>query len=994
MVYFLATKMLREQGAGPTLLISPLLSLIRNQLEAAQRIGLTAATINSTTNKRDREKIGDKFVSNKVDVLLISPERLGNERFHQNILANNNIGLFVIDEAHCISDWGHDFRPDYRRILRVLQAMPSNVPVLATTATANDRVVKDVKDQLGKNIIVQRGLLVRESLKLQNINMPSREDRMAWLAKIVPTLSGSGIIYTLTKPDAESLAGWLRINSIDAKAYHAGISAGQDGGSVKEELEQQLLKNEIKVLVATVALGMGFDKPDLKFVIHFQRPASVVHYYQQVGRAGRNGKEAYGILLCGEEDDRIADYFIHNAFPPQQHISKILRVLDESDNGLSVSAMQRVLSLPKEQIEKTIKFLDIESPSPIVEIDSKWQVTAAAASYRVNQKYVDAIINIRKAEQQQMRDYMGYDGCLMAFLQDALDDPSPKACGQCRNCRPDLRLDETYDNELANRAGMFLHRNYQRLKPRKEWPVENKFIRSPLSDGILTEDTKAIFLLCGVFGIARSEKPLSLKEYNKLVNWLMRVGMRPKDLLQEEVTDEASMGSGIDKQRLEMLLDRGTELAFAIEEWQRNGIWIISRSDDDYPKRYKEHLKKESPPLLFGVGNRSLLSGGGLSIVGSHDGQIGKNFTREVAKLCAYNGMPVVSRGVWCVDQIAMDTALEAGGVTIGILAENLLKKSAERNYPQAIADGRLLLLSPYHPNASFHVGTDMARNKLIYAMSDYSLIVSADYKKGGTWAGVTEELKRENSRPVFVRIANNVPEGNTELLKLGAAPCPALTNNFLQQLHHDLANRAGVSTRRRNYQLLEPRNEWPNGYRFIQSPLSEGKIPPDQLAKQGFALSLWKDKGWWKLVYDGKYKTEQFADVLVAACVEMLQEWPPYPAPQWVTCIPSLKRPKLVADFAEKLADKLGLPFVACIQKIRANAYTDQKFIKKRHEQVKNLDGVFTITDKCRDEACLLVDDITASGWTFTVASALLRRAGCSAVYPMALALTSPRRD
>ena len=293
MVYFLATKLLRQQGTGPTLLISPLLSLMRNQLEAADRIGVTGRTINSTNNE-EWEQIQNELASNQVDVLLISPERLANDDFRQNVLANmaNNIGLFVIDEAHCISDWGHDFRPDYRRIVRVLQAIPSNVPVLATTATANNRVVNDVKSQLGQNIILQRGSLVRKSLKLQNINMPSPAARMAWLAQIIPTLPGSGIIYTLTQRDAERVAEWLRINSINAKAYHAGISERGDGSSVKEELEQQLLNNEIKVLVATVALGMGFDKPDLGFVIHFQRPASVVHYYQQVGRAGRAVAEA------------------------------------------------------------------------------------------------------------------------------------------------------------------------------------------------------------------------------------------------------------------------------------------------------------------------------------------------------------------------------------------------------------------------------------------------------------------------------------------------------------------------------------------------------------------------------------------------------------------------------------------------------------------------------------------------------------------------------
>jgi predicted Rossmann fold nucleotide-binding protein DprA/Smf involved in DNA uptake len=307
----------------------------------------------------------------------------------------------------------------------------------------------------------------------------------------------------------------------------------------------------------------------------------------------------------------------------------------------------------------------------------------------------------------------------------------------------------------------------------------------------LTEDTKAITLLCGVFGKNRSEKPLSLTEYSSLVRWLIGVKMRPKDLFQKETIAEASMGSGIDKQRLESLLGRGVQLGFAIEEWQRNGIWIISRSDADYPNRYKHHLKDKAPPLLFGVGNRSLLSGGGLGIVGSRNvDQAGEAFTRQVAELCAYNGMPVVSGGARGVDQISMTTALEAGGVSIGILAENLLRKSVERKNRQAIADGRLLLLSPYHPNARFTVGTAMGRNKLIYAMSDYSTIVSAEYKKGGTWAGAEEELKRKKSLSVFVRVGKDAPQGNSKLLDLGAIPLPENSidrNNFRQQLN-DLA--------------------------------------------------------------------------------------------------------------------------------------------------------------------------------------------------------------
>lgn len=327
-----------------------------------------------------------------------------------------------------------------------------------------------------------------------------------------------------------------------------------------------------------------------------------------------------------------------------------------------------------------------------------------------------------------------------------------------------------------------------------------------MMNDFLTEDTKAIILLCGVFGKDRSEKPLSLAEYSSLVRWLIEMKMRPGDLLKKENITEASIGSGIDKKRFESLLGRGVQLGFAIEEWQRNGIWIISRSDADYPARYKKHLKDKAPPLLFGVGNRSLLSGGGLGIVGSRNvDQAGETFTRQVAELCAYNHLPVVSGGARGVDQISMNAALEACGVTIGILAENLLKKSVERSARQAIADGRLLLLSPYHPNARFTVGTAMGRNKLIYAMADYGLVVSAEYKKGGTWAGAEEELKREISRPVFVRVGKNTPLGNNKLLNLGAIPWPESIDRigFRQQLF-DLAAKTLEKRNKKNPTLFD----------------------------------------------------------------------------------------------------------------------------------------------------------------------------------------------
>ena len=654
MVYFLATKLMREKGSGPTLLISPLLSLMRNQLEAAGRIGITARTINST-NKDEWDQTQEELRVDSIDALLISPERLTNESFRQDVLSVlvERIGIIVIDEAHCISDWGHDFRPEYRLIVRVLQAIPSNVPVLATTATANDRVAKDVMSQLGDGIEVIRGSLVRKSLKLQNINMPSPAVRMAWLAQTIPKLPGNGIIYTLTQRDAERLTKWLLGNEIDARVYHSDIQNSEDGTSVREEREQQLLNNEVKVLVSTIALGMGFDKPDLGFVIHFQRPASVVNYYQQVGRAGRAVSEAYGILLCGREDDHIANYFISRAFPVQQHVEDILDVLEDSDEGLSVKSMQSVLNLSQSVIYKTIRFLTVESPSPIIKDGKKWRATASAVNYRIDQDHVDAITEIRNQEQRDMQEYMEHQGCLMAFLQRALDDPVPQNCGKCRNCNPELLLDEKYEDGLANEAALFLKRSYQLITPRGLWPAHN--------------------------------------------------------------------------------------------------------------------------------------------------------------------------------------------------------------------------------------------------CMPEY---------------GFTGLIKKELR------------------------------------------------------------------------------------ASEGRALSLWRDAGWGQLVVKGKYETKHFADELVTACVDMIACWNPTPAPEWVTCIPSLnKHPELVPDFAKRLAKALNLPFFPRIEKVRENK--QQKLMENSFQQARNLDGVFKISREPKENSpCLLIDDIVGSKWTFTVASALLRQAGCVAVYPLALALNLLRVD
>src|SRR4051794_18409545 len=346
-VYWIATRVRRDAGHGPTLIISPLLALMRNQIAMAERLGLRAATINSS-NVADWTATSEGLERDEIDVLLISPERLANQAFVTDVLPRieGSIGLFVVDEAHCISDWGHDFRPDYRRIGRILRALDPRVPVLATTATANDRVVDDVAEQLGDHATVLRGPLTRRSLTLDAIPLANQAERLAWLAEQIPRMPGSGIVYCLTVADTQRVATFLRSQGVDAHAYNASLSPEE-----RNDLEDALIANGLKALVATVALGMGFDKPDLGFVIHYQRPGSAIAYYQQVGRAGRAVERAYGILLSGREDDEIADYFLRTAFPPADRMRELLAALDGVESA-SIGRFQRAVNLTRGQLDQ------------------------------------------------------------------------------------------------------------------------------------------------------------------------------------------------------------------------------------------------------------------------------------------------------------------------------------------------------------------------------------------------------------------------------------------------------------------------------------------------------------------------------------------------------------------------------------------------------------------------------------------------------------------
>jgi len=464
-VYFVATALLRAAGCGPTVIVSPLLALMRNQIAAAVRAGIRATTVNSA-NVEEWSQVYDDIRAGTVDVLLVSPERLNNPDFRDQVLPRlaATAGLVVVDEAHCISDWGHDFRPDYRRLRTLLQDLPAGIPVLATTATANARVTRDVAEQLGLggvDVEVLRGPLDRESLRLAVLSLPSNEHRLAWLAEHLGDLPGSGILYTLTVAATEEVADHLRSHGYPVAAY-----SGQTDPAVREQAEDDLLANRVKALVATSALGMGFDKADLGFVVHLGAPASPVAYYQQVGRAGRGVESAEVLLLPGREDRDIWAYFASLAFPAERLVRAALAALGEAGRPLSTAELETRVDLTRTRLEMMLKVLDVDGA--VRRVRGGWQATGRPWEYDAA-RYT-AVAEAREREQRAMLDYIATDGCRMEFLRRQLDDPAAERCGRCDNCAGRRWTEAVSDTERVS-ARERLHRPGVTIEPRRMWPA-------------------------------------------------------------------------------------------------------------------------------------------------------------------------------------------------------------------------------------------------------------------------------------------------------------------------------------------------------------------------------------------------------------------------------------------------------------------------------------------------------------------------------------------
>ena len=479
-VYFIAAKLLRAEGRGATVIVSPLLALMRNQVASAERAGVKAATINSG-NVTEWDDIHQRVAEGDLDVLLVSPERLNNPDFRDNVLPSlaADAGLVVVDEAHCVSDWGHDFRPDYRRIRTLVAELGTDVPVLATTATANDRVVDDVAAQLGVgggDTLVLRGGLDRESLHLSVVKVATSAERVAWLAAHIGSIEGSGIIYTLTVSAARDVATLLTDMGHQVAAYTGSTDAAE-----REQLEADLLANRVKALVATSALGMGFDKPDLGFVIHLGAPSSPIAYYQQVGRAGRSTASAEVILLPGSEDQEIWRYFASVAFPPEALVRRVIEALD-TERPQSTPALEPLVDLGRSRLEMVLKVLDVDGA--VRRVKGGWLGTGQPWTY--DEARYEKLEQARRREQQAMLDYQDTDGCRMAFLREQLDDPeleSGSRCGRCDNCAGQ-RYSADVDRAALDAARDQLQRPGVELAPRKQWPSGMKKLGVELSGKI------------------------------------------------------------------------------------------------------------------------------------------------------------------------------------------------------------------------------------------------------------------------------------------------------------------------------------------------------------------------------------------------------------------------------------------------------------------------------------------------------------------------------
>lgn len=480
LVYFLAAKMMRAQGKGLTLVFSPLLALMNNQLESARKFFPKNESIrlyNSSVDSDYKQKTVELLKEGKVDVLFVTPESLTNNDFMKKVMGEiGKIGFLVIDEAHCISDWGHDFRPDYMNIVKIVDNLTSNDPVLATTATANDRVVNDISTQLRykndikKEMLILRGNLQRESLYIQIIRIADYKGKLAWLKEHIDGLQkrvgGAGIIYCATINDCKLVAEWLRNSFADKRIE---IYNGQVDKNLRVDLEKDFLHDKIDILVATSAFGMGIDKPNIGFVIHFSKPKNVIEYYQQIGRAGR-GQEiplAYAVLLTSPDDDNVNNFFIRSAFASYEEMSDIFNTIKENP-GISQTDIVKKGKYTKALIDKVIRYL-VAQGALTNYYNGKNTYTVKDNDWQPDVEHIRQLTQLRYKELGDMNAYIASKQCHMQYVTALLNDKESKPCGHCAFCKPEQSLSEKYSDDTAAAAELFINCFDYDVATRKQW---------------------------------------------------------------------------------------------------------------------------------------------------------------------------------------------------------------------------------------------------------------------------------------------------------------------------------------------------------------------------------------------------------------------------------------------------------------------------------------------------------------------------------------------
>ncbi|HAT81528.1 MAG TPA: RecQ family ATP-dependent DNA helicase [Flavobacterium sp.] len=410
---------------GITVIFSPLIALMRDQVKKLTALGIAAKCINSEQTPEENTQIINDAKQGKIKILYIAPERQENSEWIE-ATRQMNLTMVVVDEAHCISVWGHDFRPAFKRIINLVKLLPKGLPVLATTATATKRVELDVAQQIGNNILTIRGNLMRDNFKLFVVKVASEDEKLIWLGKNLNNLPGSGILYTGTRVDTEIYSKWFENLKISSTAYNAGLDADS-----RIAIENGLMSNKWKCIISTNALGMGIDKPDIRFIIHTQIPQSPIHYYQEIGRAGRDGQPSYIILFYNPEDRKLPEAFIEGGRPAIKKYERVINAV--KSELLGERDLMKRTNLKQNQIRVIKADLIEQGIIREVMIGKSKKYEFVPNSQPLNTKAFEELRNAKLTDLENMIEYVETDKSRMKFLCDYLGDNSNHTFTNCDN---------------------------------------------------------------------------------------------------------------------------------------------------------------------------------------------------------------------------------------------------------------------------------------------------------------------------------------------------------------------------------------------------------------------------------------------------------------------------------------------------------------------------------------------------------------------------------